>query len=594
LTPNPVEIKARVISVKVIFFPIYAEMTCYDLVTEAGKQCLAALNPSEANALFWKLFLHFVEIPRPSGHLDRIVAAVESVTRELGKGQWDFKLLPSGNIIISVPASSPELAAAPIVCLQAHLDIVPEKDPEVEHDFLVDPIKARFLTADQHFSRRDVITATGTTLGADCGVGLAAAFAAAVASSHGPLELLFTADEEVGLLGASALEEGALKAEYLINLDNEDEKFLCVGCAGGFTVTAELPLALASPPDIDFSGTSSGVATPMRAIANDGPSVASMAAMPPTPPCARPPFLRSAITVAVTGGAGGHSGDDINKGRANAIQILASAVQRALPASRIGAVTGGAAHNAIASSASVDIEASSFEAEALEVALTEAISAHAASDPDLTFSVSAPRESVLFSHESSQLVLSLLSGLPHGVSALSGAVDGLVSQSTNVGVVRTAFPPVCAQAGVKTDTASCADGVPRLFVTVSARADSEQGLQHLLRKLRTSCASAAPLASLSAPQGSYPPWPPVFASPLVDIAQTAHAEVYGEEATVYALHAGLECGVLLTRNGNSETLAVSTGPDVRDCHTPREWVSVESVSKWIEFINRFVAAAASG
>lgn len=417
----------------------------------------------------------------------------------------------AGNLVVAVPASAGR-EAAPIVVLQSHLDMVCEKNSGVEFDFERQAIVPR--------RDGDWLYATGTTLGSDNGIGVAAMLALIGAEEveHGPLELLFTVEEEIGLNGAAALDPALVRGRTLLNLDTEEEGALYVGCAGGAGSELALPI------DTMF-----GV---------EG---------------------RVTVAVRVAGLLGGHSGVDIHLQRGNALAILARLLHPLWKEFQfeVGSITGGNLTNAIPREAEAVIrlaveDRGAFE-KACRAAIAEIRAELAAVDPGLEISF-APAECgpEVWSDATAVRLLALLAALPHGLLRMSDEIPGLVETSTN-------FARVRSEPGV-------------LQVSMSNRSSVDAALRAVQRRM----AAFAELAGGEATQSEgYPGWKPDLASPLLAITRRVHERVLGSEPRVLAIHAGLECGVLGARLGGADMISI--GPQIEHPHSPDERVGIESV-----------------
>jgi dipeptidase D len=372
----------------------------------------------------------------------------------------------------------------------------------------------------------DVLRASGTTLGADNGVGVCAALAVLAGRDlrHGPLEALITVDEETGLTGAGSVRPGWLKAKYLLNLDSEEEGILTIGCAGGVDSVADRRLALEDPA-----------------------------------PGARPFRLK------VSGLKGGHSGIDINAGRGNAIRILAQALA-ALGAAcpfRLSAVRGGNKRNAIPREASAWL----YLDPALEAGLRAGAARQEAQwkaalggfDPNLALTLEAgqagPEPGRVLGEEDARALVRLLLVAPHGVEAMSPDIPGLVQTSVNLGVVDTA-------GGTAT-------------VNLLTRSSIDTSKAALAERIGAACAAAGFRHTLS---GGYPGWKPEPGAALVRMVDEVHRGAFGRPMTVQAIHAGLECGLIGEKYPGMEM--ASFGPSMWDVHTPDERVSIPSVANF--------------
>jgi dipeptidase D len=456
----------------------------------------------------WAHFDRILATPRPSKQEAAMRAYVREVaaTRDL-----EVREDGAGNLVVAVPASAGR-EAAPIVVLQSHLDMVCEKNSGVEFDFERQAIVPR--------RDGDWLYATGTTLGSDNGIGVAAMLALIGAEEveHGPLELLFTVEEEIGLNGAAALDPALVRGRTLLNLDTEEEGALYVGCAGGAGSELALPI------DTMF-----GV---------EG---------------------RVTVAVRVAGLLGGHSGVDIHLQRGNALAILARLLHPLWKEFQfeVGSITGGNLTNAIPREAEAVIrlaveDRGAFE-KACRAAIAEIRAELAAVDPGLEISF-APAECgpEVWSDATAVRLLALLAALPHGVLRMSDEIPGLVETSTN-------FARVRSEPGV-------------LQVSMSNRSSVDAALRAVQRRM----AAFAELAGGDATQSEgYPGWKPDLASPLLAITRRVHERVLGSEPRVLAIHAGLECGVLGARLGGADMISI--GPQIEHPHSPDERVGIASV-----------------
>ncbi len=469
----------------------------------------------------WRYFLALSRIPRPSGREEAAARWVAEEARALG---CEVERDGVGNVLVRKPAA-PGRADRPGVALQAHLDMVCEKNGGTVHDFDRDPIRV--------VRDGDAIRAVGTTLGADDGIGVAAAMAVLASRElrHGPLEALFTVDEETGLTGASALRPGWLRARYLLNLDSEEEGELTIGCAGGLDTVATRRLALSAPP-----------------------------------PGAR------ALRVEVTGLRGGHSGTDIGAGRGNSLRVLAQlldAVLARLPV-RLAALEGGAKRNAIPREASAVLLVSPADEPRLAtlVAAEEAAgrTALGAFDPGLAIRLHPAAAEAVLSPEDARALVGLLLAAPTGIEAMSPDIPGLVQTSTNMGV------------------ASTRGGVAE--VTFLTRSSVEPSRAALAARV----AAVARLAGFEPRHDAgYPGWKPEPGASLVGLVDGVHRATFGRPMVVKAIHAGLECGLIGEKHPGLEM--VSLGPTVLDAHTPDERVGAASVAAFARLLGAVLEAA---
>ncbi len=463
----------------------------------------------------WEIFERITRVPRPSKKEGKIIAFLEQFAREHG---LPFKKDSAGNIVICRPATG-EGAAKPVVVLQSHVDMVCEKNSDVVFDFDNDPIEA--------YVDGDWVKARGTTLGADDGIGMAAALALLIADEPGlpPIEALFTVDEETGLTGAFNLGRDMITGRYLVNLDSEDEGEIFIGCAGGIDTVARFPYGT--------EPTGEGYAF---------------------------------FSVNINGLKGGHSGDDIDKGLANSNKLLARllyAGQREAGI-RLSAIDGGNLRNAIPREAHavvgvpVRLMARFFEVyENFAVDVREEFS-HAEPGMDILVSEELQRET--FIHPSVQdRLLNALLGVPNGVLAMSSAIPGLVEISTNL-------------ASVKQEEQS-------IVVTTSQRSSVDPARYAAAQSVRSVMELAG--ARVRHSEG-YPGWKPDPDSRLLEVFENTYRKLFGTDAKVRAIHAGLECGLFLEKYPHLEMISI--GPTLRGVHSPDERLETGSVQKFWDFL----------
>ena len=461
-------------------------------------------------AAVWRIFEMMTRIPHGSGNEAGIMAAFDAWAAEHG---LTCRKDAVGNRLIEIPATAGLEKAAPVL-VQGHVDMVCEKNAATKHDFAADPLKIKV--------DGDWVTADGTTLGADNGIGVAMGLALAEDASvaHGPIEVLLTVDEERGLTGAAGVQAGFFKARRMINLDSEEDDAIFIGCAGGWDTVLTLK---------------------NRAT--------------------RAPKNASGRKVAITGLKGGHSGLDIHKGRGNAIKILTRALQAAARTMdvRLVEIDGGSMRNAIPREAAAKVVIDRKQGRAFKQAVTaclERIRAEelAGVDDGIAWQVSTVAAPRCLSLDSSRTILALLAGLPNGVTAMSREIDGLVESSTNLGVVKT-------------------DGT-----RVRAVCCSRSSVMSALEELKVQHAAIGRLAGaeIEQPEG-YPGWKPDLASPLLAVTRDQYRRAFGKDAELLAIHAGLECGLLTEKYPDLDI--VSFGPNIRGAHSPDEKVQISSVQK---------------
>jgi dipeptidase D len=471
---------------------------------------LANLQPG----VVWKHFDKLAAIPRASTKEAAAREYVRSTATKLGLESVQDDV---GNIVIRKPAR-PGREGAPMALLQGHLDMVCEKNEGTVHDFNVDPIKV--------IRDGDWLKAEGTTLGADNGVGVAAALAVMESNeiAHGPLEFLFTIDEETGLTGAAAFPGGLLKSKYFLNLDNEENGTLCIGCSGGVKTTARRKVQL------------------------------------------RPAGAGSTWRIKVSGLKGGHSGVDIHQGRGNALRIMGGTLQVLLDrlAMEIAEVNGGSAQNAIPREAAALVLVDPSRETDLKSLVATAEAGYKADlggfDPGLQITVEKTErpEKVLDANDAKPTV-ALLASLPHGVLAMSPDVPGLVQTSTNLATVNT-----------RGDLAE---------IVTSQRSAIESSMLAAARMVATVCGLAGFEVDHA---GKYPGWKPEPNSEIVRKLQEVHKKLFGEPAKLIAMHAGLECGVIGEKYPGMQM--VSFGPTIVDPHSPNERVQISSVESFWNYL----------
>jgi dipeptidase D len=471
---------------------------------------LASLEP----VLLWSRFEELTRIPRPPKEEEAARAHVLAWAADRG---LERDVDDEGNVVVRVPATAGR-QAAPVVVLQAHLDMVCERDADSPYD----PREGRIgLVVDD-----DWVAADGTTLGADNGIGVAAALAVAAdeALEHGPLELLFTVSEEQGLDGAKALDAELVHGRLLLNLDGTSDRSLTIGCAGSIHAFTRLDLRLAPTEE-----------------------------------------EASSVEVAVSGARGGHSGGDIAKGRANAIKVLGRLLSHACRRTpfRLALLEGGVSRNALPREARAIVAVEPAAATALRAALEEELvrvrEQYAASDAGLTVSVRPVEPEQAADGSTTAAAFDLLAALPSGVVAMSPALPGTVETSTSVNV------------------ASTTGGV--LELASMTRSANGPALDDVLASIE----AAARLAGADvAVRRSYPPWTPDLGSPLLEAGRRTFERVNGFEPDLEVVHGGLECAVLGDRLPGVRMLAL--GPEILDPHAPGERVSISGTQRFYRLL----------
>jgi len=500
-------------------------MSAKDNATDIG-----TLEPTAV----WRFFAGIAATPRPSKKEERIRQHIKTVATDLGLSVREDSV---GNQVIDVPAT-PGFENVPITVLQAHLDMVCVKDGDGDHDFDRDPIALQVVEDPKGAGQ--IVCADRTTLGADNGIGVAMALAAASSPevTHGPLELLFTVDEEAGMSGAKALTSQSFKGRRLLNLDSEEDDALYIGCAGGCDTNLSFECAL-HPPD-------------------DGGE-----------------WCR----VAVSGLRGGHSGGDIHENRANAIKLLVRTLQRAEPNRlRIATIRGGSLRNAIPREAEAIVWGPAGVRKALlsvaEQVRGEAIDASAEHNASIRVGEVANGDvRGLLGAEDTQRLLDALAALPYGVLGMHPKVEGLVETSNNVGTVSTTDASDGRSVHVRAETLSRSSSASQLQSTLDQIA--------AIGRLGGACVETG---------NEYPGWEPDLDSPVLATCRRVYEGLFGEPPNVTAIHAGLECGIIGKLVGGMDT--ISFGPRITGAHSPEECVYVSSVQKSWKYLTAVLAELA--
>ena len=467
-----------------------------------------SLQPQEVFSFFEEI----CQIPRPSKKEGKIIEYLKNFG---AKYNLETKVDEAGNILIKKPATKGKENLRTVI-LQSHMDMVCEKNNETVHNFDTDPIKT--------YVDGEWLKAEGTTLGADNGIGVATELAILAADNieHGPVECLFTVDEETGLTGAFALKPGFMDGDILINLDSEDEGELFIGCAGGINTT------------IDFAYKEEDV-----------------------------PENYVAMKVTVMGLTGGHSGDDINKNRANANKIL----NRFLYGLKkkydmlLCTIDGGNLHNAIPREA--------FAVIAVPEAVKEAVRIEAnvlASDVENEYNVTEPNVAIVLEtvdkpakaidRDTTTRLLRSVHGVYCGVFAMSQDIPGFVETSTNLASIKMNEPGnirivTSQRSSITSARTNVVDSVTSVFELAGAKVFSNDG---------------------------YPGWKPNPDSEILKVSVEAYKKLFGVEPKVKAIHAGLECGLFLEKYPNLDM--VSFGPTLRGVHSPDERMLIPTVDKF--------------
>ena len=460
-------------------------------------------------------FKEITKIPRESGHEEHIIAYLQQFAAE---NNLECKTDEAGNVLI-VKEAAPGYENVPVIVLQSHTDMVCEKNEGVEHDFAKDPIK--------YIIKDGWMIAPDTTLGADCGIGVAAQMAMLVTDIPcGKIECLFTTAEETGLDGAMALQPGFFTGKVLLNLDSEDEGEIFVGCAGGLDTTAE------------FHYTTVDV--------QEGFELEEV-------------FVKDAM--------GGHSGDDINKGRANSVQLLGRFLYSCLDLDwQLVTIDGGNKRNAIAREAKAVIAA---EPDTLDI-INERLEAYAAdvaeeygaieTELKLGFEDDELSDAKAIDEMTSWNLITALCAAPHGVLAMSQEIENFVETSTNLASVKMTQPGVIR---IGSSQRSC--------VTAARRAAAAK---------MEACFVLA--GATVTHEGEYPGWAPAAESPVRDACVASYRKLFGVDPKVKAIHAGLECGLFTEKFPGLDM--VSFGPTLRGVHAPGERLDLASLDKFVDLL----------
>jgi dipeptidase D len=466
--------------------------------------------------LVWKYFAEISKIPRGSKNEKEISAYIVQTAKSQGLEVKQDKFL---NVVVKKPAS-PGRENVGSICLQGHLDMVCEKNKGTVHDFEKDPIEL--------VRKGNMLMANGTTLGADNGIAVATNLAIMEDKSlvHGPLEFLFTIDEETGLTGANNLKPGQLESKTLMNLDSEEEGALYVGCSGGRNTVGTWNMSFKNAP---------------------GDSLA--------------------VTLHVKGLRGGHSGLEIDKGRGNSIKIL-NRVLIALEKvdARLSMIEGGNKSNAIPREAEALVyipKKNMRKAKAIVEQWNSILKAELATvEPDLSITmeeVQLKKKGKVIKKTQWKMLAQTIVALPHGVTKMSADIPGLVETSTNVAIIRTEKS--------------------RIVLTTSQRSSVASEIDEIVQ-----CVSAVfdlGGANVVRAEG-YPGWKPNLDSHILRVAKSTYQSLYGKEPEVKAIHAGLECGIIGEKFPGMDM--VSFGPTLEGVHSPDEKIHIDTVEKFWNFL----------
>ena len=467
--------------------------------------------------ILWKHFAALCRIPHPTYHEAGVREYIVAFAREHGIG---CTVDGTGNVILR-KAATPGYENRKTVVLQAHMDMVPQKNGDKTFDFEKDPIQA--------YVDGEWVTADGTTLGSDNGIGVAAALAVFESAEleHGPIEALFTVSEEIGMVGAFGLEAGVLKADILLNLDSETEGELYVGCAGGLDANIALPYDVVALPEGEaYVG----------------------------------------FEVSVKGLKGGHSGIEIILERGNANKLLNRFIRYAAReyGLRLASIDGGGLRNAIPREASAMV--------AIPAGLVEAFTAEAVRfeqlyrtelkgvDDDVTLTVvTTDTPQKVFELGAQRRLFDAICGCPNGVMRMSTSMKGLVQTSTNLARVVSDGQTVQMQCLLR-----------------SASNTEKEELGQMLASVFELAGATVELT------GAYDGWNPNLDSPILKTMQAGYESLFGRKPAVAAIHAGLECGIIGGTYHNLDM--ISFGPTICYPHSPDEKVNIASVQKFWDFL----------
>lgn len=472
---------------------------------------IAGLEPKE----LWENFYTMTQIPRPSKNEARIIEHLKKFGEDLG---LETIVDDTGNVIIKKPPVT-GMEDRKGVILQGHIDMVPQKNSDKVHDFVNDPIET--------IIEGDWVTANGTTLGADNGIGAAAAMAVLQSTDikHGPVEALFTVDEETGMTGAFGLKSDVIDGDILINMDSEDEGELCVGCAGGINANIKLKYK-----EVDI------------------------------------PEKMLAYKMEVSGLKGGHSGLDIHLGKGNSNIILNRFMRwgERHYGLRLASIDGGSLRNAIPRESFAVVLIPEAEKENFLKCLNKFIiiikDEIGSVEPDFKMKAEkCKRPEFLIDEDCQKKLFNSIYACPNGVMRMSTDMENLVETSTNLAVIKSDNGEIKVQcllrSAVETSKEDLGHKVTSVFELAGADVDLE---------------------------GAYPGWKPNMDSPILKTMQDIYNNKFGKIPGIIAMHAGLECGIL--SSGYPHWDMISIGPTIRFPHSPDEKVHIKSVKKFYDFL----------
>lgn len=482
---------------------------------------LSSLTPKS----LWTIFNHICQIPHPSHHEQMITKYIVDFAANHG---IDCQLDKVGNIRLRKNATQGK-EHFPSIVLQAHMDMVPQKNEDTVHDFLVDPIKP--------YIEGEWVKAQGTTLGADNGIGLASALAVLIDESveHGPLEVLVTASEETGMVGAFGLQPNWLQSRFLINTDSEDEGEIFTGCAGGVDFSSTFPITYAIIPE----------------------------------------FHDTYLRLSLKGLKGGHSGCDIHLGRGNAIKLLIrflAEYAQDIPF-RLSSFQGGSLRNAIPREAFAEITLSNKDLPKLQqlIAQFQQILQNEFKhvEPNISFTSSQlAKETIkrVISAEQQQKIIDWLNSAPNGVVRMSNEIAGIVETSLNLGIVNIEDNQISAYFLIRSQIDSAKDAVVSSLISHSQLTNANYQVS-----------------------GGYSGWTPNLTSKLLTLAQHNYQATFNQEAKIMVIHAGLECGLFTKHYPDLDMISI--GPTIVSPHSPDERVNIQSVEKYWQLLLSILKSA---
>lgn len=464
--------------------------------------------------LIWKNFYAINQIPRPSHHEEKVIKYIDGFAKNLGLETIRDK---AGNLIVKKSATNSN--STKTVTMQAHVDMVPQKNNDTTHDFEKDPIG---MKVDGEW-----VKAVGTTLGSDNGIGVAAMMSVLESKdiNHGPLECLFTINEEAGMEGAFGLTPDTLKGDILLNLDTEDEDEICMGCAGGIDANIEINYTqVESDKKYEF------------------------------------------YKIRLKGLKGGHSGIDIHIGRGNSNKIMGRLLYTVISNfdAQLVSFSGGNMRNAIPREAEAIIALPADNSGALETTIANLNETLAQEFKGIEANISlthteTEKTDKLLSFDDSLKYVSLMHACPNGVIRMSNQIEGLVETSVNLSIV------------------TCKDGNAEFKLLIRSAVDSAKyALGDRIRALFELTGGKVTFG------GDYPGWAPNNESPVLQVTKNTYEKVFGKKPHVVAVHAGLECGIIGGKYPNMDM--VSFGPTIEHPHSPDERVHIASVERFWNFL----------